>query len=128
MGALLEPQVREDGLCARCGKPKFAVNKSSQVKGLARLIAEDPFCSTECCRAYYGIGGAEDRRGPDTSDEELLDALSDEWQTLKEVGELVGLSSIGNLRQRIKRLEAEGKVERREHVDGRKINVFRLAA
>lgn len=38
-----DPRVLSDGTCYQCGKerPEGAV------------FHEDPFCKTECCRAYY---------------------------------------------------------------------------
>jgi hypothetical protein len=70
-----DPEIRPDGRCTQCGKPKARVrNKESAtvkrnqrdpgIRSQARLsfaaIVEreaeaDPFCSTECCKAYYGV-------------------------------------------------------------------------
>lgn len=54
-----EPPIREDGGCAQCGKErKPAKGLSGQTGQLAHIfaaaVAADPFCSANCCRAYYG--------------------------------------------------------------------------
>lgn len=39
-----EPRVRRDGLCTVCKKERPVVAKKNL----------DPFCSSPCCRAWYG--------------------------------------------------------------------------
>lgn len=47
-----DPPLRADGRCAVCGKPR----KTDRSQRYARGEAErDPFCSTQCCKAYHGI-------------------------------------------------------------------------
>jgi hypothetical protein len=47
-----EPKPRRDGNCHVCRKPRvFNFNKSVPREEYDR----DPFCSTVCCRAYYGV-------------------------------------------------------------------------
>lgn len=41
-----EPKVRKDGRCVVCDKPR---------PGLPPLLYADPFCSSVCCKAYYGV-------------------------------------------------------------------------
>lgn len=38
-----EPKIRKDGLCVVC--------KKERNEGATRNF--DPFCSSDCCRAYY---------------------------------------------------------------------------
>lgn len=47
-----DPPARADGRCARPGcRAKLAFKKR---RGLEHLY-DDPFCSTECCKAYHGV-------------------------------------------------------------------------
>lgn len=48
----IDPPVRPDGRCAVC--PKMRHPERSKKYGL-EAAQLDPFCSTACCRAYYGI-------------------------------------------------------------------------
>lgn len=50
--SLSDPKVRKDGKCAQCRKErKHAVwNKYSHDAAI-----QDPFCSTQCCRKWYGM-------------------------------------------------------------------------
>lgn len=43
-----DPRMRDDRTCvaAECDKPLTPI----------AVANEDPFCSTVCCRAYYGAG------------------------------------------------------------------------
>lgn len=43
-----DPRMRDDHVCvvAECDKPLTSI----------AVANEDPFCSTVCCRAYYGAG------------------------------------------------------------------------
>lgn len=41
-----DPKPRKDGKCAQC--------KDHRVPEIARACG-DPFCSSACCRAYYGV-------------------------------------------------------------------------
>jgi hypothetical protein len=60
---MTEPEVRTDGLCAQClrerrkgaTKHKLSTLDKSHFRDLADHLAADPFCSTECCRAWYGV-------------------------------------------------------------------------
>jgi len=49
---MIEPDVRADGLCAGCGKPRKPVNNPYS----GDLGFRDPFCSSLCCRTWYGVG------------------------------------------------------------------------
>jgi hypothetical protein len=40
-----EPRVRKDGSCPTCGRGRPGVAESHH----------DPFCSSACCREWYGI-------------------------------------------------------------------------
>jgi len=43
--------MRSDGKCVVCGKSR----KTKRSKRYGKDAAErDPFCSTQCCRAYHG--------------------------------------------------------------------------
>lgn len=42
-----EPSVRKSGLCYVCKKVPLSK---------VALQNNDPFCSTDCCRAYYEVG------------------------------------------------------------------------
>jgi hypothetical protein len=48
-----DPPVRRDGRCAQC-KGERATPKG---RAYARTgeIERDPFCSTQCCKAYHGV-------------------------------------------------------------------------
>jgi len=66
-----DPPVRADGRCALrgCGKPRKIVR--SYPRGIDPAVYErEPFCSSTCCRLYYGIplqtvlgGDPAERRG-----------------------------------------------------------------
>lgn len=47
-----DPRVRPDGRCARRGCDKqVKILANPQAKGVYR----DPFCSTVCCKLYWGV-------------------------------------------------------------------------
>ena len=46
-----DPPVRKDGLCVVCKKPRDPA-ASGKYGGAAAAL--DPFCSTACCREYWG--------------------------------------------------------------------------
>jgi hypothetical protein len=46
-----DPPVPEDGMCAVCGEPR----PEPLVKARRALHEMDPFCSTTCCRIWYGL-------------------------------------------------------------------------
>lgn len=50
-----DPPIRADGKCAydHC----TTVWKKKQRRPLVRGIEDEPFCSTECCKAFYGVAG-----------------------------------------------------------------------
>lgn len=48
---LADPPVRTDGGCAKCFKPRRP-ERSAKYGGVAPEL--DPFCSSECCRAWHG--------------------------------------------------------------------------
>lgn len=49
-----EPKLRKDGRCARCGKQrKMPTSHHSSINMATYQL--DPFCSTVCARAYYGV-------------------------------------------------------------------------
>jgi len=64
-----DPEVRADGRCAECIGPRRASARKhklskldkSHFRDLAEHIALDPFCSTECCRAWHGFVHVGDR-------------------------------------------------------------------
>ena len=47
-----DPRVRRDGTCAQCKGPRKPPKKMVVPD---KEYKKDPFCSTRCCRAYYGI-------------------------------------------------------------------------
>ena len=48
---MTEPVVRRDGRCLRCGGERHL----EKLKPLYRTaMLTDPFCSTECARAFFG--------------------------------------------------------------------------
>jgi hypothetical protein len=52
VNALLpDPPVREDGRCIVCPKARHPERSRKYAGGTAET---DPFCSTQCARAYYG--------------------------------------------------------------------------
>ena len=59
-----EPTVRRDGCCRQCRGPRRNA-KPNRYSGLAAVA--DPFCSTQCARAWYGtelpVARAQGRRG-----------------------------------------------------------------
>jgi hypothetical protein len=64
------PPVRADGTCAHCfGQRRRAERNHSQADSGTRLqrsiweghLEKEPFCSTECCRAWHGCPLAEER-------------------------------------------------------------------
>lgn len=59
-----EPAVRADGLCARpgCSSP---LPRSRQLRKYAgAALDSDPFCSTVCCKLYYGLAAHAKAPGP----------------------------------------------------------------
>jgi hypothetical protein len=44
-----DPDVRADGLCVVCERPVRPERWAKYARGVT-----DPFCSTECCRAWHG--------------------------------------------------------------------------
>jgi hypothetical protein len=56
---MTDPATPLDGTCARCGRSKRKVRQDSDGdlnKMRVREAADaDPFCSSECCRIYYGL-------------------------------------------------------------------------
>lgn len=53
-GLISDPPVRGDGRCARPGCRKLRrPERSKSYGGVAGEL--DPFCSSECCREWYGI-------------------------------------------------------------------------
>lgn len=51
---MTDPKVRKDGRCAQCRKPK-PVLKPSLRKYAGDQTERDPFCSSLCCRRWFGI-------------------------------------------------------------------------
>lgn len=48
-----DPRVRPDGRCARRGcTNQVTINANPAIKG-GRFT--DPFCSTQCCKIYWGV-------------------------------------------------------------------------
>jgi hypothetical protein len=47
------PRAREDGRCVECGKRKKMPNPPQRGVDVGIYLAE-PFCSSQCARAYYG--------------------------------------------------------------------------
>ena len=119
-----EPQVRADGLCAcGCGQRKPPVNKKSQYPGLAKLLAKEPFATTECARAYFGNTPAADRRRPKATENQVLDLLGGGWTTKQELVAKLEVSA-ATVAARLKRLEDNGMVE----VQSRgQLKLYRLA-
>jgi hypothetical protein len=56
-----EPRARSDGRCLVCPKQR-------RVEGLRPLyeaaMRDDPFCSSTCCRAWYGVSLPSTERKP----------------------------------------------------------------
>jgi hypothetical protein len=50
-----DPPVREDGRCANCGKVRRPPTGKYATKA---EFETDPFCSTECARAWHGTESA----------------------------------------------------------------------
>lgn len=49
-----DPPVRDDGLCAcGCGKQRKLTQQARRYAGVQLDL--DPFASTECCKAFYGV-------------------------------------------------------------------------
>lgn len=40
-----DPRVKPDDPCVACGKPRLPI----------AVANEDPFCTTVCCRNWYGV-------------------------------------------------------------------------
>lgn len=49
-----EPAIREDGRCAldSCRK---AIKPPKRRRDVPARLYEDPFCSTDCCKAFHGV-------------------------------------------------------------------------
>ncbi len=47
-----DPDIPPDGTCAQCGKPRRPERSLRYGKATAVL---DPFCSSDCARAWYGV-------------------------------------------------------------------------
>ena len=45
-----DPSPPVDGTCAVCGKPRTLTHKRRDV---ARALASEPFCSTDCCKHWH---------------------------------------------------------------------------
>lgn len=68
-GSMNDPEVRTDGLCVQCVGPRrkgvkkhdLSTLERGHFRRLAEHLAEDPFCSTECCRDWHGFVHAGDR-------------------------------------------------------------------
>jgi len=66
-----DPPVRADGRCARRGCHKLRKIPRSHHRAIDHALYElDPWCSTQCCRLYYGVplvtvigGNPEEKRG-----------------------------------------------------------------
>lgn len=54
-----DPPVRAK--CAQCGKKRAAVKPHHGVPA-ENLV--DPFCSTDCCRAWHGVESVLAKKGP----------------------------------------------------------------
>lgn len=52
-----DPRPRRGGLCARKGCKKKAANGKIAAD---KTIIIDPFCSTQCCKVYYGVMSAQE--------------------------------------------------------------------
>jgi len=67
-GRVTDPPAPSDGTCLVCGRER-AVAKLKPL--YRRALERDPFCSTDCCRAWHGtqlpVTGREDfnARRPD---------------------------------------------------------------
>lgn len=48
------PPVKRNGKCARRGCTKDRMPNVRNL-GVDYAAYDDPFCSTDCCRAYYGV-------------------------------------------------------------------------
>ena len=57
-----DPKIRRDGCCASCRRQRRIQVTTSQYGNLSRELAADPFCSAECCRRYYSVVWAGDKR------------------------------------------------------------------
>ena len=51
MSRLTDPPIRKDGTCALCRKPIETIPRP----GVPPLLYVDPFCSSQCCKAYYDV-------------------------------------------------------------------------
>jgi len=51
MSRLTDPPIRKDGRCALCKKPIETIPRP----GVPPLLYVDPFCSSQCCKAYYDV-------------------------------------------------------------------------
>ena len=49
----VDPPVRADNLCAVCESPLPRSKHSRRYAGVQLDV--DPFCSTDCCRAYHDV-------------------------------------------------------------------------
>ena len=60
-----DPPVRSDRRCAQrgCTRQLATITSRHRRYGGDALLVE-PFCSTECCRAYHGVGLAPTTTGP----------------------------------------------------------------
>lgn len=57
-----EPNPRKDGFCASCQRQRRTKGSNTQYGDLSRELAADPFCSSQCCRAFYGVVWQGDKR------------------------------------------------------------------
>lgn len=53
-----DPKPRRGGLCARKGCKK---NASLGIRTADGMITNDPFCSTQCAKVYFGVITEEER-------------------------------------------------------------------
>lgn len=52
---LTEPRPRRDGKCVVCKKERPMFPEGDKRAKIYRVDL-DPFCSTQCCKKYYGVG------------------------------------------------------------------------
>lgn len=55
--AVGDPKPRRGGLCARPG----CKNKVYVIRTAAKTSVLDPFCSTQCCKVYWGVISEKER-------------------------------------------------------------------
>lgn len=56
-----EPKPKKN--CAQCGKPRTLKSpKKTQIPNHETILARDPFCSTDCCKRFYGVKVLGDER------------------------------------------------------------------